>query len=370
METVLQTLFFIRRPGKMVGIEAILKEHFNVISIKSRELLFASTINPEKIPAAYVIDVGMSSADPAVIVPLIRANNKLAFVPVMLLADEETGEDAASIHLKLDLVDYAVITPDYNFNFLIRRIDAIVIAAEKMKKANDNVYATLEKLSSSFTGLRDISTYNHSERTKKFMRVLLDNLTAEIIEANPPAALWNKEIVSLAAQLHDMGKISTHNCLLEKSGKLSDPERGMMQSHVEEGAKMLQKLSMGENDPEMHMFLVIASNIAAYHHCYYAPNPKVKINNNYGYPEVKSGNEIPLEARLMTVVDTYDALRFKRHYKDKMSHDSVCNIIINDIDRDTREKRGQFDPAIVKIFEAHKNKFKKISNDALKKLGK
>ena len=133
----------------------------------------------------------------------------------------------------------------------------------------------------------------------------------------------------LASIPHDIGKSEISPSIMQKPGKLSDEERKEMQKHTTLGAKIIdskdkRKLAVGE----------MARRIALYHHEKW---------NGSGYPEGLSGNDIPLSARILAVVDVYDALTSKRCYKDAFSHEKACDEI-------EIESGTHFDPSIVNSF--------------------
>ena len=139
--------------------------------------------------------------------------------------------------------------------------------------------------------------------------------------------------MSVAAPLHDIGKIHIPDAVLNKPGRLTDEEFTTMKTHTTAGEKLLAhaKDELGESE-----YLNIAVEMAAYHHEWW---------NGKGYPYGMSGEEIPLCARIMAVADVFDALTSKRCYKNAMPLDKAYAII--------REEPGtHFDPTVVDAFFA------------------
>jgi response regulator RpfG family c-di-GMP phosphodiesterase len=134
-----------------------------------------------------------------------------------------------------------------------------------------------------------------------------------------------------AAPMHDIGKITISDEILQKPGKLSDAQFEEMKKHSEKGAEIVEKLLEGIDDPT---FVEITKNVANYHHEKW---------NGAGYPEGLSGEEIPIEARIMALADVFDALVSKRCYKEKMDYDRAFEII--------EESSGShFEPRLAEIF--------------------
>lgn len=135
-------------------------------------------------------------------------------------------------------------------------------------------------------------------------------------------------IIGQQSQLHDVGKIHIPPDLLKKPGKLTDEEMARMREHPVFGANIIG----------MHPRLEIAHSIALHHHERW---------NGSGYPYGLRGAAIPLDARIVAVADTYDALRNKRSYKPGLDHDTAWRIIV---EGDGRTEPSHFDPDILSAF--------------------
>ena len=135
------------------------------------------------------------------------------------------------------------------------------------------------------------------------------------------------ETLKQAAVLHDLGKIGIDRRILLKPGPLSDDERDTVQRHVELGAALLD----GANHPVLDIALVAINT----HHEWW---------DGRGYPRGLSGEDIPMEGRIVAVCDVFDALATNRPYRDAMHPDEAMGHL--------RQSSGaQFDPDIVDAFE-------------------
>lgn len=156
------------------------------------------------------------------------------------------------------------------------------------------------------------------------------------------AAGWSKqqvEDIRLAAPMHDIGKIGVPDAILQKSGPLSDDEFQVIKSHTEIGGQIL-------GDSEFPM-LQMAHDIATYHHEKWRGG---------GYPKNLSGEEIPAAARIVALVDVYDALTQDRVYRKASPELEVM--------KDMQAGRGShFDPYYYDLFVRSIPNFKRIAHE-------
>jgi len=139
--------------------------------------------------------------------------------------------------------------------------------------------------------------------------------------------------VGWASILHDIGKIGIPDCILQKKGKLDSDERTIMETHARMGEDILFKASeliQGRN------YFSIAADIAGGHHEYFDGN---------GYPRGLSGEQIPLSARIVAVVDVFDALMSERPYKTAWPLNQAIDYILG-------RSSSQFDPLVVQAILA------------------
>ena len=150
---------------------------------------------------------------------------------------------------------------------------------------------------------------------------------------------WDREQVDCiraAAPMHDIGKIGVPDAILQKPGPLTPEEWVEMRRHTEKGAQILE----GSTVP----FIQMGSRIAIGHHEKW---------DGSGYPKGARGEEIPLEARITALVDVFDALSCKRHYKESWGEAEV--------EAHIRKGRGlHFDPALCDLFLANLDAFREI----------
>lgn len=177
---------------------------------------------------------------------------------------------------------------------------------------------------------RDENTGGHIRRTSVYSEMLANRLREKGVYSDIIDDAFIKYL-SMAAPLHDIGKIAIPDSILCKPGKLTDEEFAVMKTHAEKGGEIIRSTFAHVADEK---YRVMAYEVARYHHEKW---------NGKGYPEGLSGENIPLAARIMTVADVFDAVSEKRCYRDALPLDECFKIISDGIGRD-------FDPEAAKAF--------------------
>lgn len=176
---------------------------------------------------------------------------------------------------------------------------------------------------------RDSNTGGHVKRSSLAIRIFLEELRKHKDKYDFDEQFL-KNIIK-AAPMHDLGKIGVDDRILRKPGKFTPEEFEEMKTHSSKGAKIVKQILDGVEDSD---FCEIAINIAHFHHEKW---------NGQGYPRGLKGTDIPIEARIMALVDVFDALVSKRCYKEKMNFDDAFHIIGESLG-------SHFDPDLGEIF--------------------
>jgi HD-GYP domain-containing protein (c-di-GMP phosphodiesterase class II) len=184
----------------------------------------------------------------------------------------------------------------------------------------------------SLTATRDAETGRHSRRTQQYVRVL-----AEQLATNPEFQHYltpeRIDLMSSLAPLHDIGKVGVPDHILNKPGALTADELAEMRKHPQYGYEVILEAEgrVGVRDDAI---LAVAKDIVYTHHERW---------DGTGYPRKLRGAEIPVEGRVMAVVDVFDAITTRTLYRPPMSHDDAVKFIVE-------RKATHFDPAVVQAF--------------------
>ena len=190
---------------------------------------------------------------------------------------------------------------------------------------------------------RDGSTGGHVKRTSKYVELIVEELKRKGHYKNLLTKDYVENLVK-AAPMHDIGKISTPDRILQKPGKLTDEEFAVMKQHTVNGAKIVRESLAKLGDPQ---YIDIVHDVVLYHHEKW---------NGKGYPEGLKQTEIPLCARIMAVADVFDAVVEKRCYREAMTLEQGFTIIEEGIG-------SSFDPLVAESFLSKKEQVKEIRNN-------
>ncbi len=204
--------------------------------------------------------------------------------------------------------------------------NSLKVNMQHLEDSNKAMVFALAKISKS----RDSETGFHAERIQYLCKLLANKLHEDKKYADKINSGFINTIF-YASALHDIGKIKVPDSILLKPGKLSAQEFDSVKQHVKYGSDTL--LEIIKHFPD-NQIIIMANKIAKYHHERW---------DGRGYLAGLKGEEIPLPARIMSVIDVYDALRTKRPYKEELNHKTACEIILG-------ESGTHFDPGIVESF--------------------
>ena len=324
--------------------EAI-KDQYRVMTLPSAEKMFAllKKVKPDLI----LLDIEMPETDGYEAIQRLKSNKEQADIPVIFL----TGITDTSTEVRgfqLGGIDF--IPKPFSAPVLLNRIKTHLDIDELIRERTSQLHQKTVQLQNLQNAIifgfadmvenRDQITGGHVERTAIYLKILVDAMIARGTYAGE-LVKTDLDLFISSARLHDVGKITISDVILNKPAKLTDEEFEIMKTHSAEGERIIDQIASRTDDKE---FLNNAKLFAGYHHERW---------DGKGYPRGAKGLDIPLQGRIMTIVDVYDALVSERPYKKAFTADEAIKIIM--------ENSGtQFDPAIADAFFAVRDQFKAV----------
>jgi len=320
--------------------EQALEGIYDVFSLPCVSGMFAllQKITPDLI----LLDIEMPEMDGFTAIKKLKENSKTASIPVMFLtASANPAIEARGI--KLGAVDF-VIKP-FSAPVLINRIANHLHINKLIKERTRKIELLQRGIVSVLADMvenRDETTGGHIERTSMYVKILVDAMLERGVYAEEMRGWDTNELVS-SSRLHDIGKITISDLILNKPGKFSDEEFAIMKKHTSAGERIINQI-IAQTNMVGDTFLLNARLAAGHHHEKW---------NGTGYPRGLKEEEISLQGRIMAIADVYDALVSERPYKKAFSDEESVNIIVSDSGK-------HFDPKIVAVFLEIKDKFKNV----------
>ncbi len=241
----------------------------------------------------------------------------------------------------LGFLFFDAIKPDYFDRVVIR---ALQVYAELIEMLLVNELASIYTLQGALntathlTHQRDSETALHLKRMSHYAHIIARHLAAPLDLSDEYV-----EFILQYAPLHDVGKIGIADEILLKPGKLTPDEFEQVKLHVDKGVQILDAIVREFNLGQLH-HLHILYNIVHCHH--------EKFDGS-GYPRGLSGQDIPLEGRIVAVADVLDALTHPRPYKRAWKFDDALDFI-------SEQSGSHFDPMCVDILFQHKAQFLQV----------
>lgn len=253
---------------------------------------------------------------------VLEAMNKYGWIeslPVIMISAETKS---AQIERAYDLGAVDFIIRPFDASIVHRRtVNTILLYAKQKKLINiieDQIYEKEKSSNLMVDILSHIVEFRNGESGLHIrnVRSITNFLLTALVKKSPKYNLTENEIgiISMASALHDIGKISIDEHILNKPGRLTEEEREVMKTHCLIGADMLENLPGYKNDPLVKR----AYEICRWHHERY---------DGQGYPDGLKGNEIPISAQIVAIADVYDALTSERVYKKSIPHEEALRMI-------------------------------------------
>lgn len=283
-----------------------------------------------------LLDIIMPAVDGFGVLDVMKRYHWIDNTPVIMISSE-TSQSYIRKAFELGVTDY-ILRPFDSF-IIHKRVSNTLMLYRKQKKLlsalEEQVYENEKNNSMMINVLAHIVEFRNGEsgmhvhHIKQLTSILLQNL----IEKTDKYHLTENDIllISTASSLHDIGKISIDDKILNKPGRLTAEEFEVIKTHSIIGAEMLQDLHNTHNYPLFDK----AYEICRWHHERY---------DGKGYPDGLKGEEIPISAQVTSLADVYDALTSNRCYKKAFSHEKAMEMILDG-------QCGAFNPVLLQCLK-------------------
>lgn len=279
-----------------------------------------------------LLDMVMPVMDGLEVLDIMNKNGWLSDLPVIMISSEDSAE---AIHKAYELGVTEFIRRPFDSLIVQKRCRNITALYAKQKKLAGLVadqYYEKEKNSRIMIEIlahtvefRNGECGMHVINVQSYTEILLRELAR--ITDRYKLTEADISLISTVSALHDIGKISIPDEILNKPGRLTNEEFAIMKSHSAIGSQMLSELPFYRDEP----IVKLAYSIARWHHERW---------DGRGYPDGLKGDDIPIAAQAVSLADVYDALTAERVYKKAFSHDTAIEMISNG-------ECGQFNPLLL-----------------------
>lgn len=272
--------------------------------------------------ALVLLDLVMPQMDGFEVLAYMNKERWIDYIPVIIISAEDSP---AYIKRGYDLGVTDFIGKPFDVNMVRRRsANAILLGAKQRRMTSIVSNQIYEKEKSSklmISILSHIVEFRNGESGLHVLhiQVITDMLLRHLVQKeNNPYTISQEEIglISTASALHDIGKITIPDEILNKPGRLTAEEFTVMKGHSMAGANMLEQLPFEQKDEPL---VKTAYEICRWHHERY---------DGGGYPDGLKGEEIPVSAQAVSLADVYDALTSERCYKAAYSHEKAIEMIL------------------------------------------
>jgi putative two-component system response regulator len=303
-------------------------------------------------PDLVLLDINMPDMDGYEVCRRLKADPSLQAVPVLFISalsdtvDKVKAFASGAVDFIVKPFEFPEVEARVRTHLQLRQLQIQLerhnsqlqeLVEEKVKEVSNAQMATIVALAK-LAEARDDDTGRHIERTQTLCRELARCLKDEFPEVIDDPFIGT---IFHASPLHDIGKVAVPDAVLLKPGKLTDDEFSIMKQHTVWGAQTLA--AVRERHPG-NRIVEMGMEIARSHHERW---------DGTGYPDGLVAESIPIAARIMALVDVYDALRSKRCYKEAFSHERSVEII-------AEGRATHFDPRVVDVFLANGSRFAQI----------
>ena len=287
--------------------------------------------------ALVLLDLMMPKMNGFEVLDFMNRNHAIEDLPVIMISGEDSEASVRRAY-EMGVSDY--VARPFDARVVYRRVfntiklyakqrRLVTLLSEQIREREKNT-SMLVGVLSQIVEFRNGESGPHVQHIQRLSERILEKLLERPNRYHITSEL--QDSIPLAAALHDIGKIAIDEKILNKPGRLTPEEFELIKTHTVRGAEMLSRLQNFNHEP----LLQTAYSIARWHHERW---------DGRGYPDGLKGDEIPIEAQIVSLADVYDALTSVRCYKKAYSHETAVKMILHG-------ECGQFNPILLECFIA------------------
>lgn len=303
-------------------LAAILEEEYEIIQVNDGvQAVDCLQRHAEEI-SLLLLDIVMPHMDGFEVLSYMNKEHWIDSIPVVIISSENSP-----IYIKrgYDLGATDFIGKPFDANMVLRRsANAILLGAKQRRMTSivsNQIYEREKSSKLMINILSHIVEFRNGESGLHVLHIqtITEMLLRQLVQKENNRYALSKEqirMITTASALHDIGKISIPDEILNKPGRLTAEEFAVIKGHSMVGANMLSELPLDQKEEPL---VKTAYEICRWHHERY---------DGGGYPDGLKGEEIPVSAQVVALADVYDALTSERCYKDAYSHEKAIEMIL------------------------------------------
>ena len=303
-------------------LAAILEEEYDIIQVNDGVQAVDCLQRQAEEISLLLLDIVMPHLDGFEVLSYMNKEHWIDAIPVVIISSENSP-----IYIKrgYDLGATDFIGKPFDANMVLRRsANAILLGAKQRRMTSivsNQIYEREKSSKLMINILSHIVEFRNGESGLHVLHIqtITEMLLRQLVQKENNRYALSKEqirMITTASALHDIGKISIPDEILNKPGRLTAEEFAVIKGHSMAGANMLSELPLDQKEEPL---VKTAYEICRWHHERY---------DGGGYPDGLKGEEIPVSAQVVALADVYDALTSERCYKDAYSHEKAIEMIL------------------------------------------
>ena len=322
-ETVHKPLLLVVDDSEMnrVILSEMLKDQYDIIEADSGEAGISCLERHGEGISIVLLDIVMPGADGFDVLSRMSRSGWIDDIPVIMISSEDS-DDMVLRAYELGASDY--ISRPFDARIVRQRVSNIMRLYAKQRRLSamlaqqfyerERDSRMLVDIMGGAMELRNGESGPHVQHVRKLTEMMLEHLVRKTDRYRVSSS--ERATISAASTLHDLGKLAIPDYVLNKPGRLTSEEFEIMKTHTTVGANMLESMTQYRDSA----LVQAARDICRWHHERWDGN---------GYPDGLKGDDIPISAQVVSLVDVYDALTSDRVYKNAIPHDEAMQMTLN-----------------------------------------